>query len=176
MKWGLLIEVAVIGGLAVSVSAQAQGRADPAYARDGQNLFLRDVLISESRDRVERRRSTCATGGAPRLVATTREAGFSTTPDVMELCVTVLSRLGRDGALGYLQDERGTTSAIRFDAGFVAAYQRREAMPANLPTMAALKPLAERCLAQAEPNTEHCFSAGYALGLRAAHGELPVVQ
>ncbi|MFA5970637.1 MAG: hypothetical protein WC816_15510 [Sphingomonas sp.] len=68
------------------------------------------------------------------------------------------------------------TPALAFDRGFVTAFRKKEAVTPDLPGMAALKPLAERCLAQQELNTDLCSAAGYALGTRAYNGETVVVQ
>ena len=158
------------------VAAPAQ-RTDPAYVRQQRQQSLQEILTTDPLPRVVEARLGCANGTEPSRSATLRNAGGYTRPDPMEFCVAALIRLGREEVLGYVQDAaRGTTPAVRFDAGFVTGYLRSEAMPANLPTMAALKPLAERCLGQAEPNAENCYSAGYVLGLRAAHGEVPTAE
>jgi len=66
------------------------------------------------------------------------------------------------------------TTALAFDAGFTNGYRdtKQQAAAAQLPTEAALKPLAERCLGLDESNLQGCYSAGYVFGLRAAGGEL----
>lgn len=68
--------------------------------------------------------------------------------------------------------QRSTYPALAFDSGFVKGYLAGEALPAGTPTMATLLPVADRCLAQSEPNTQLCSSVGVVLGARAAHGEL----
>lgn len=159
---------------AEQASAGANGNAHEVALRQ-QRLYLQRVLTVDPVASVTGLRRVCASGEQPQRIAMTRKAGLASSPDATELCVAALARLGREGALSYLQDTHGSTSAIRFDAGFVTAYVRRQPIPANLPTMGALKPLAERCLAQAEPNHERCYSAGYAFGLRVAQGEVPAV-
>lgn len=66
------------------------------------------------------------------------------------------------------------TTALAFDAGFTNGYRdtKQRASAGRLPTEAALKPLAERCLGLTESNVQGCYSAGYVFGLRAASGEL----
>ncbi|MEA3015185.1 MAG: hypothetical protein QOD42_3730 [Sphingomonadales bacterium] len=68
------------------------------------------------------------------------------------------------------------TAALAFDAGFTAAYSKNEGVGAGLPDMASLRPVAERCLAQAEARLGLCYSAGYAYGARARQGELMRVR
>ena len=170
MKCAVLAVFCVVS-IAPSVRAQ---NADDALRQ--RNVYLQKVLTTDPVSRIRELRNVCASGEFPERIAATRRVGLVASPDATETCVTVLTRLGRENALGYLKDTRGTTSAVRFDTGFVAAYERREALPPNLPTMAALKPVAERCLAQAEPNYELGYAVGYAFGLRAAQGEVPSVM
>lgn len=119
-------------------------------------------------------RGNCATGKAPRAVIQGRAAGLGDLPDAAEYCVTALTRLGRDRSLGYVRDPRSNvlTPALAFDNGFVEAYRKREPVAVGIPSMAALKPTAEQCLGQQQPDTDLCFSVGYAYGVRAAHGEV----
>lgn len=64
------------------------------------------------------------------------------------------------------------TSAWMLDAGFTVAYQQRPAPPASMPPIAALKPIAERCLGRQERDLSLCYSTGYMYGLRAVNGTL----
>lgn len=132
-----------------------------------------NVLAGLTRDQVAQRRSACAMGQIPAKQATLTGAGFKTL-SAGAYCVTVLTRAGRDGALGYVSDPRTDkiSPAIAFDSGFVGGYLKRDAIPAGAPSIAVLLPFADRCLDQEEPNTKACSSAGYILGLRAAHGEV----
>jgi hypothetical protein len=65
------------------------------------------------------------------------------------------------------------TPALALDAGFTVAYRKSERYAPGMPQAAALKPIAERCLAQRERDLSLCFSTGYAYGALAASG-LPV--
>lgn len=144
----------------------------PALA--GELKAERDnVLRALDSKRVAQRRSDCATGQAPTQRAKLAAAGFKTL-GVGAYCVTVLTRLGRDGILGYVGDPNSGVPkpAIAFDGGFVGGYRSREALPANAPAMAALLPIADRCLNQAEADTALCSAAGHMLGARSVHGEL----
>ena len=144
----------------------------PALA--GELKAERDnVLSGLDAKRVVQRRSDCATGQAPAQRAKLAAAGFKTL-GVGAYCVTVLTRLGRDGTLGYVRDPNSGAPkpAIAFDGGFVSGYRSREALPANAPAMAALLPVADRCLNQAETDTALCTAAGHMLGARSVRGEL----
>jgi hypothetical protein len=85
----------------------------------------------------------------------------------------VLTRTGRDGTLGYVRDPHsvGVQPAQSFDDGFVGGYLAHETLPSGAPAMAVLLPIADRCLAQSEPNLKLCDAAGHMLGVRAAGGE-----
>ncbi|RYM04937.1 hypothetical protein [Sphingobium cupriresistens] len=143
----------------------------------GELRAERDSVLRElTRDEIAHRRSLCASGQMPASVARVRASGFQTL-SASERCVTVLTRAGRDGSLRYVSQQDGRiTPAIAFDSGFVEAYLKREAVPADTPAMATLLPVADRCLAQNEPNTRLCNTAGYLLGTRAARGELVPVS
>jgi hypothetical protein len=138
----------------------------------------RDNVLQELEpERVAQRRATCALGQAPAARAPLVEAGFNPLP-VGAYCVTVLTRIGRDGTLGYVRDPNSPepTSAITFDTGFVSGFLKREILPADAPSMATLLPIADRCLGQDEPNMRLCTLAGQVLGSRAASGELVPVS
>jgi len=62
------------------------------------------------------------------------------------------------------------TPAWAFDAGLTVAHQQKPKPPARLPDVAAIKPTAERCLAQQETDLGLCYSTGYLYGLRAVNG------
>jgi hypothetical protein len=145
--------------------------ATPAMAQVAQSE-LNTILRVMKPDEIALRRSACAIGHAPKLTADTRAAGIEW-PDASEWCVTVMTRQGRDGTLGYVRDPKHDqpTPALSFDGGFVGGYLTHEAIPPTAPAMATLLPIAERCLEQREPNARLCSSAGYMLGLRAASGE-----
>jgi len=134
--------------------------------------FLDNLLSDTSADRIAVMRSSCALGRGPNLRKRLTDADVEA-PPTGAWCVTVLIRTGRDGALGYVRDPstNALTPSLAFDSGFVGAYLKRGALPAGAPSMAALLPVAERCLGQQEPNTKLCSSAGYMIGLRAARGE-----
>lgn len=152
----------MLAGMAGAVPAQAQ------LTRP----FLDWILQTMKPDEVALRRSDCAMGRAPEQVARDR-ANVPTWPDASAWCVTVLTRQGRDGTLGYMRDPRSSqpTPAIAFDSGFVGGYLKHDALPAGAPTIATLLPVVERCLEQREPNNKLCSAAGYILGLRAVSGE-----
>ena len=75
--------------------------------------------------------------------------------------------------LGFVKDTSvaTVTPAIAFDNGFVSAYRKADAVPSALPGMTAVKPIAARCYAQLELDTDLCASAGYVYGARIARGE-----
>lgn len=137
----------------------------------GDVAFLLGVASQET---VARVRGSCATGQEPAHIAVLQVAGVVNPPDMVEYCVAALTWLGRDGTLGFVRDMRvaGTTPALSFDTGFVTGFQQRKEISSSaVPTWAALKPTAERCLAQAEPDAGLCYSIGYAYGVRTANGE-----
>lgn len=121
---------------------------------------------------IAKMRSSCALGLTPSNLAKLRTAGAHP-PSASAWCVTVLTRAGRDGTLGYARDPRSAspTPAIAFDTGFVGGYLKRDEVPSGAPAMATLLPIVERCLNQSEPNAKLCSSVGYILGTRSARGE-----
>jgi hypothetical protein len=119
-------------------------------------------------------RTNCAVGddmfGSNMIVKATKA---SLALGTAELCVTVLTRAGRDGTLRYITlGGDKMPSSLAFDTGFVNGYLKRDAVPAAAPAMTTLLPVANRCLNEQEPNMRLCSSAGYVLGARAAQGEL----
>lgn len=148
----------------------------PAHARVAQ-MELDAILHEFSAEQIAARRSGCAMGLAPAAIQSNRAAGLQTA-SVGGYCVTVLTRAGRDGTLGYVRDPRTSqiTPAIAFDNGFVGAYLKRTALPAGAPTIATLLPIADRCLDQKESNTDLCGAVGQILGSRAVLGEVVVVK
>lgn len=164
--------------LAIGVlSASMASAAPPRDLRAERQQSLNANLSAALPQAIARGRASCAMGEQPTNTIRLRSVGFADEPDAADVCVTILTRLGREGSLGYVRDPRSSTvqPALAFDQGFVAAWRNREST-VGLPTMAALKPTAERCLAQAEKDTDLCHSVGYAYGTRAANGELVVVQ
>ncbi len=159
-----------VGLCAALVFGLASGVAIAQVASSELEVILHDT----GSDDVARMRSSCAMGLTPSHLAEIGAAGRRNLPSVGAWCVTVLTRTGRDGQLGYVRDSRSDqlTPALAFDSGFVKGYLAGEALPAGTPTMATLLPVADRCLAQSEPNTQLCSSVGVVLGARAAHGEL----
>jgi hypothetical protein len=147
--------------------------AAPAIAAAADKSGVDFLLQTASPETVTRVRENCALGQEPAHVALLKQAGVAELPDMVGECVAALARLGHDGTLGYIRDTRvsGTTPALSFDSGFVNAYRKREAVPPSLPSMAAVQPIAERCLGQSEPDTGLCTSAGYVYGARIANGE-----
>lgn len=162
-QWGTVGAAVAVLALLANAIPQRDVRAEQAE--------LDGVLTQASPEAVMRIRRGCAGGAQPDSIARLRAAGASELPDATEYCVAALTRLGRDGTLAYVRDDRGLTPALAFDTGFVSAYQSEEAPPRGLPALASLKPIAERCLAQQEHDTELCRAAGQVFGARIAHGE-----
>jgi hypothetical protein len=170
---GVALIVALIGILVVRM-VTGPALAQSPDVRAARQRELNEILTSPlTRKYVKALRRSCASGNAPQALGRQRSAGISETPDPADACVTALTRLGREGLLGFVRDPQhtGTTPALSFDSGFVSAYLKREALSPQLPTMAVLKPIAERCLAQSETNIALCNAAGYGFGARAVHGE-----
>jgi hypothetical protein len=61
------------------------------------------------------------------------------------------------------------TAALAFDAGFTVAYPKHDKYAAGMPTAPALKPIAQRCLSQREPDLSLCYATGYAYGVLASN-------
>ena len=161
----------LLGGAAmIAVAISGDSATGAAGDRSGDVQFLLGVASAET---VARVRGGCASGQEPANRALLKQAGVTDLPDMVDSCVAALTRLGRDDALGYLRNPQSAaaTPALAFDGGFVGAYRKGDAIPAALPSMAAVKPIAGRCLAQAEHDTELCASAGYVYGTRIANGE-----
>jgi hypothetical protein len=173
--------VAMLMGAALCTLPQLAAAQDTRDSRadhgDRQNIIA-SVLAQEAPDFVNAIRGNCAAGRETAWIAQRHAAGAWWIPDAADYCVAALTRIGRDGTLSYVHDGRSqkATPAESFDTGFVTAFRKHEAVTSELPTMLAMKPLAERCLAQAEPNTALCSAVGYAFGVRAASGETVVVQ
>ena len=132
------------------------------------------ILQSDRPASVASDRVMCATGIRGEMAGALGKAfGAAELPNrVADLCLAALIRSARDGRFALAIRENRAPSALAFDRSFMAAYQKREAMPSDLPSVATLKPIAERCLANNEPDTGLCSAAGYALGARVAHGEV----
>jgi hypothetical protein len=163
--------------LAISCITLVTPQASVSATRDlrAERQSLLDALLGQfETDVITRGRRLCAGGQQPEVIAHKRSLGAISLPDAADYCVTVLIRLAREGHLSAVKDVRATTPtpAISFDTGFVTGYRQGGALPAALPTMATLRPIAERCLRQAEPDADLCFSTGFAFGLRAFHGEV----
>lgn len=160
------IFVAAVGCIALSVAMV------PALASAPQEV-RNSILQKEPPARIAQWRALCPSGTAGSSVKRLKDAGFQTL-STGGWCVTILTRAGRDGTLGYVRDTRNTqlTAANAFDSGFVGGYLKHEALPSDAPSVAALLPAADRCLELRETNTKLCSSVGYILGVRAAAGEL----
>lgn len=152
--------------------------AGPRDLAQEQQATLNSVLTTEAAVYIAEDRAKCASGQIPSSFASTRLLGAKTLPDPEDYCITVLIRAARDGALAPLRDNSAanTTPAVALDTGFVAGYKSQGAATDGLPDMPTLKPVAARCLAQTEPRVRLCYSAGYAFGVRAAHGEVVRVR
>lgn len=162
--------------LAVFMPSLAHGpTADLVRRRQDE---IQRLLTSADMKEVTAIRNNCVMGSQAMVTERGRSAGLIEIPDVTDACVTALTRLGRSGALGYVRDPRSsnTTSANAFDNGYVAAYLKREAVPTGLPAMPALKATGERCLHGNEPDTDLCYSVGYAYGVRSVNGEVVRAQ
>ena len=169
-RCGALAAIACMLG-SVSPVASAQSAAD-------QRWHINAILAEKDPDAIRTERAQCALGRAPTLIAKWRGLGASMLLDAAPWCIAVLTRAGRNGTLSYVRDPSNPslTPALSFDNGFVAGYSKKANIPADAPSMAALQPVAERCLGQREADTELCNAAGYAIGARAARGELPVIS
>ena len=163
---------------ALAILAWAPGAAVAQDARTDKQGQIHYILSQGTPESAALTRQACAAGDQPTLIARARRAGFGGMPDPSEICVASLTRLARDGSLDFLRDITSDQPkpALAFDSGFVAAYRKHEPVAATLPSMAALKPVAERCFAQSEPNTALCSSAGYIYGARTAQGETITAQ
>jgi len=159
----------------VAVIAAFSLATTPALANVLQ--VIRDSLLQEEpREKIAAQRLVCATGEMADSTARLVSAGFNTL-STGAYCITVLTRAGRDGTLHYVSLKSGeTTPSIAFDTGFVSAYLKHDALPADLPAMATVLPVADRCLSRREPNSRLCGMIGQVLGARAALGELVPVN
>ena len=148
--------------------------SSPAHSQniDGANSISLDrgLLETISSESVTRIRSSCAFGDISATYERNRRAGFEPVEPVTA-CLTVLTRLGREGRLNYVRDRRSDqrTPALAFDQGFVAGYKAREPMAPNAPSWAALRPLIIQCLDQVQSNTDLCYAAGQIAATRIVH-------
>ena len=148
-------------------------RSRPNDVRAERQAFLTTLLTDNRIEPILRDRLTCASGTQSTKIARLRTLGVNSVPDAADYCVTVLVRLAREGKLPPIGDNQVSTPtpAVALDTGFSAGYVSRNAPLGSLPAMATLRPIAERCLGQSEPNVRLCYSAGYAFGARTAQGE-----
>jgi hypothetical protein len=174
-KHGAWPHYAVVLGAALCALPHLAAAED---VRAERQAMVSDILNVEADSNVARDRVACVTGEMAHSVPRSRSAGFNSLPDASDYCVAVLVRSARDGVQTLLRGRSATTStpASAFDNGFMLAFQKGEALPSGLPTMAMLKPIAERCFAMSEPDVSLCYAAGYAFGQRAYHGENLVVR
>lgn len=165
--------VAALGLLTFDmVITRAHAQTGAGNAREVQ-----EILTNRPLNRVIDGRRLCLTGvRGQSVVALDKAFASNITAGLADECVAYLVRLGRDGRLDYLANSNGSppNSPLSFDEGFVVAYRKAERIPAELPTVATLRPYAVRCLTQAEPDTKLCNAVGYAYGARAALGETVV--
>ena len=151
----------------------APALAAPPDRRSERQADLDALLRPDALPQAARIRGNCATGKQANQIALIRATGFKDQPDLADYCMTALIRVGRAGTLENIRDVTNSagTAALAFDRGFVTAYRKRETVQPSHPSMAALKPRAEQCLAQSEPDTDLCFAVGYVYGTRATNGE-----
>ena len=158
-----------LGMLGATANVPAAAQPDALAERRAQ---IADILTRMPVDRVFSRRQMCAWGISGEMDAAVERAFDSSLAGrLAEECLATLTRLAREGRAEPIQDNRAP-AALAVDAGFMAGFRQGGAVPADLPGMATLKPVAERCLRQREANTRLCSAAGFALGLRASHGEV----
>ncbi|MDF7776047.1 hypothetical protein P1X14_12380 [Sphingomonas sp. AOB5] len=156
------------------VAALFVGQA-AAFAQDYQaqkQAFLDDLLTTVPLSAATEDRAACASGRGAQALPRLRQGGANSLPDAADHCVTVLIRLGLAGRLQPIRDTRSDTPtpAVALDSGFVVGYAKGGPVPAGMPSFAALRTVAERCLAQRE-QIGLCRATGYAFGVRAAQGE-----
>lgn len=165
---------AIIFVACIAVSLPAIASAQTLRTQRPERDRLLDRMAA---DDIAHRRALCASGEVSASVERVRAAGFNPL-SAGASCITVLTRAGRDGTLHYVsQQDGGTTASIAFDTGFVKGFLTREAVTASTPSISALLPVADRCLAQQETNLRACSAVGLILGARAARGELvPVLE
>ena len=156
------------GALAI-VPAVAQAPYDELADRQAE---MDEILNHMPLQRVIERRRLCASGITGELHdAVGRALGAGAPFRTADLCLAELTRAAREGRMEPITSSRAPAAAA-LDAGFMSGFRQGGPIPAGLPMMVALKPVAERCLAQREANVRLCSAAGFALGLRAYHGEI----
>lgn len=161
---------ALVAGLTVPTETFADARGE-------RQAMIAYVLSAEAASNVALDRAACVTGQMAQTIPRSRASGSTSLPDAGDYCVAVLTRSARAGVRTLLRGSgaASSTPASAFDNGFMLAFQRGEALPLDLPTMATLRPVAGRCFAMSEPNVRLCYAAGYAFGQRAYHGENVIV-
>lgn len=162
----------------VFAASSCFGSAVLAQSAADQRWHVADILSRKDAKAIQAQRAECAVGRAEAGIANARRLGVQTVPDAAIWCIATLTRAGRDGNLGYVRDPSNPklTPALAFDNGFVTGYNKRASLPTDAPSMATLQPVVARCLGQREPDTALCNAAGYAVGARAARGELPSIR
>jgi hypothetical protein len=149
--------------------AQAVPQSTPALAE--LRAQVEETLTRRPIASVAARREMCAMGISGELDSTLDQAFNSQLSAALaDECLANLTRLARAGRFAAVTSNRAP-AAHAVDAGFMKGFQAHSPMPADLPSMATLKPVAQRCFAQREPDTQLCVAAGFALGLRTYHGE-----
>ncbi len=108
------------------VPLQAQGSEDVSVAQQRRD-YLRDILSTDAPATVAGLRLGCVRGMAPQLHRESLQRGHAWSPDAADICVTVLTRLGRDGDLDaiyrtiLLEQVKDDTGANRL-AGEIGSY------------------------------------------------------
>lgn len=164
-----LSALAVLGAAGSAVPTPAVAQGDTLAQRQAR---IDEILGRMPLPRVIARRQMCASGISGEMDAAIERALGTRSPNrLAEECLASFTRVAREGRTEPVRIDRATT-ALALDQGFMNGFRQAGPVPAGLPRMPELKAVAERCLAQREPNARLCSAAGFGLGMRAARDEI----
>lgn len=163
--------------LALFGAAAACAAAIVGPARASGDYAVSTILTSMPMSRVTQGRLMCASGIRGETAGTLDKAfGDGAALTVSRECVAYLVRFARLGQFGGPPGLKGNRAPITlaFDGSFMTGYQNHaggEPLSPQLPALAVLLGVAERCLRGQESNGRLCAATGYAIGARMAAGE-----
>lgn len=167
----ICLSVAALSVAGVAANAPAAAQVAPSQLAERQ-ARIQEILTRMPISSIVEQRRLCAAGFSGDLSnAVDRAFEQDSSLRLAEECIAYLTRSAREGRTAPIASQRAP-AALALDGGFMNGFAQGGPVPAGLPGMIALKPIAARCLTGAEANARLCSAAGFALGLRAFHGEI----
>jgi hypothetical protein len=176
----MLVTVAALVAIGIGSSATGQQSGNASTARSSAAAYNPiTILTTMPMASVSEGRLLCATGARGRMVNVLQKAIGNDVPlTVADECLAYLVRVAWLRQFGAPQRIKGNPAptALALDTAFMTAYSKREAVARGMPTLATLRPVAERCFRATEPDAALCAAIGYAIGTRLASGEALIAR